>query len=122
MSENLSATMLIPSNDVINNALSVARKNLENWNMTRADSILENWIFQSAFFNKIYDKASFESNEDLTSVFSKQWRTTVQKVDLDNPISMSNGVAYHVTEMKIPTNVLICLLYTSRLARCSAQR
>lgn len=107
MSENLSATMLIPSNDVVNNALSVARKNLESWNMTRADSILENWIFQSAFFNKIYDKADFESNEDLTSVFSKQWRTTVQKVDLDNPISMSNGIAYHVTEMKIPTNVLI---------------
>ena len=60
MSENLSATMLIPSNDVVNNALSVARKNLESWNMTRADSILENWIFQSAFFNKIYDKADFE--------------------------------------------------------------
>lgn len=64
MSENLSATMLIPSNDVVNNALSVARKNLESWNMTRADSILENWIFQSAFFNKIYDKADFESNEE----------------------------------------------------------
>lgn len=48
MSENLSATMLIPSNDVVNNALSVARKNLENWNMTRADSILE-----TGYFNRL---------------------------------------------------------------------
>lgn len=107
MSENITATMLLPSNDVVNNALTTARQNLADWNMTRADSILENWVFQSAFFNKKYTKQDFESNEDLTSIFNKQWRTTVQKVDLDNPISMSNGTAYHVTEMKIPTNVLI---------------
>ena len=107
MSENLTATMLLPSNDVVNKALNTARQNLANWNMTRADSILENWVFQAAFFNRTYSKADFENNEDLTSIFSKQWRTTVQKVDLDNPISMSNGTAYHVTEMKIPTNVLI---------------
>lgn len=107
MSENLTATMLIPSNNVINDALSTARQKLADWNMTRADSILENWVFQAAFFDHVYSKADFESNEDLTSIFGKQWRTTVQKVDLDNPIAMSNGTAYHVTEMKIPTNVLI---------------
>lgn len=107
MSENLTATMLLPSNDVVNKALNTARQNLADWNMTRADSILENWVFQAAFFNRTYGKADFENNEDLTSIFDKQWRTTVQKVDLDNPISMSNGTAYRVTEMKIPTNVLI---------------
>ncbi len=107
MSENLSATMLIPSNDVINKALKEAQDKLKEWNMVREDSILKNWIFQSAFFNETYSKADFESNEDLTSVFDKQWRTTVQKVDLDRPIDMSNGVAYYVTDMKIPTNVLI---------------
>lgn len=107
MSENLTATMLIPSNEVIDEALNTARQNLENWGMTRADSIIENWVFQSAFFNHKYSKEDFESNTDLKSIFGMQWRTTVQKVDLDNPISMSNGVAYHVTKMKIPTNVLI---------------
>lgn len=107
MSENLTATMLIPSNDVINNALNEARQNLENWGMTRDENILNDWIVQSAFFKEKYDKAGFESNTDLTSVFSKKWRTTVQEVDLDNPIEMSNGIAYHVTKMKIPTNVLI---------------
>ena len=31
----------------------------------------------------------------------------MQQVDLENPVSLSNGVAYYVTDMKIPTNVLI---------------
>lgn len=107
MSESLTATVLIPSNDVINRALAIARQNLEDWGMQREDSIIENWTFQSVFFNKELSKTDFDGNIDLTSIFSKQWRTTVQKVDLENPISLSNGVAYYVEEMKIPTNVLI---------------
>lgn len=107
MSENLTATMLIPSNEVVNEALATAHQNLKDWGLERADSIIENWIFQAAFFNKTYTKQDFEDNEDLTSIFSKQWRTTVQKVDLDNPVAMSNGTAYYVTKLKIPTNVLI---------------
>lgn len=107
MSESLSATLLIPSNEVINQALSTARQNLQEWGMQREDSILENWTFQSMFFDEKLTKADFEENEDLNSVFDKQWRTTVQKVDLDNPVILSNGIAYYVTEMKIPTNVLI---------------
>ena len=39
---------------------------------------------------------------DLTSAFGKQWRTTVNKVDLDNPVRMSNGIAYYVTSLKLP--------------------
>lgn len=107
MSESLSATVLIPSNDVVTRALATARQNLQDWGIQREDSILENWTFQSAFFNKKLTKSDFEANIDLTSIFSKQWRTTVQQVDLENPVSLSNGVAYYVTEMKIPTNVLI---------------
>ena len=107
MSENLTATMLIPSNDVINEALAVARQTLADWEVEREDSIIENWIFQAAFFNKKYTKQDFEENVDLQSVFSKQWRTTVQEVDLDHPVNMSNGIAYYVTKMKVPTNVLI---------------
>lgn len=106
-SENTKATMLIPSNDVIDKTLSAARANLKEWGMERADSILTNWIIQAAFYDGIYDKAKFEENEDLKSVFGSQWRTTVQKVNLDSPVTLSNGVAYFVTEMKIPTNVLI---------------
>lgn len=107
MSEALSATMLIPSNEVAQKAIQQAEKNLAEWRMERADSVYKNWIFQSAFFAQEYSKQDFIDNEDLTSVFGKQWRTTVQEVDLDNPISMSNGTAYYVKSMKIPTNVLI---------------
>lgn len=107
MSESLTATMLIPSNTVIRQALEVAKASLKEWNMTRVDSVMENWIFQAAFFNKKMTKTDFEDNTDLISVFDKQWRTTIQQVDVDHPIPMSNGVAYHVKWMKIPTNVLI---------------
>lgn len=107
MSENIEATLLVPSNDVINQALNTARQNLKDWGLQRNDTILQNWVFQCAFFNKKYTKEDFENNEDLKSIFSSQWRTTVQQVDLDHPISMSNGIGYYVTKMKIPTNVLI---------------
>lgn len=107
MSESLSATVLIPSNEVINRALTTAHRNLQEWGIQREDSILENWTFQSMFFNKKLSKSDFEANVDLNSIFSKQWRTTVQQIDLEDPVSLSNGVAYYVKEMKIPTNVLI---------------
>lgn len=107
MSESLNATMLIPSNEVVNDALNTARENLNQWGLTRHDTIVENWVFQSAFFKQQYNKQDFIDNQDLTSVFGKQWRTTVQHVDLDNPVPMSNGTAYYVESMKIPTNVLI---------------
>lgn len=107
MSESLTATMLLPSNEVVNNALYTAKESLSTWGLTRNDTILENWIFESAFFNQQYQKQDFIDNEDLTSVFGKQWRTTVQQVNLDNPVQMSNGVTYYVESMKIPTNVLI---------------
>lgn len=107
MSESLTATMLIPSNEVITEALNAAKESLKEWNMARADSVLENWIFQAAFFNQKYTKLDFANNIDITSVFDKQWRTTIQQVDVEHPVQMSNGVAYHITWMKIPTNVLI---------------
>lgn len=44
------------------------------------------------------------STQDFYSVFDQQWRTTVNKVDLDNPVELSNGVAYKITSLKIPTN------------------
>ena len=106
-SEALTATLLIPSNTIVQEAINTAKSDLAAWGMERADSIVQNWVFQSAFFNKEYTKQDFEDNTDLKSIFDKQWRTTVQQVDLDNPIEMSNGTAYYVKWMKIPTNVLI---------------
>ena len=112
-SENLTATMLIPSNEVINAAMEEARQKLADWDLEREDSVLQNWILQTMFYDKTYTKAdiegfaSSEDTQDMRSVFGTQWRTTVQEIDLDNPVAMSNGTAYYVTKLKIPTNVLI---------------
>jgi hypothetical protein len=106
-SESLTATMLIFPNDVVEKALTEAVKNLASWGLQREDSVLSNWILEAAFYNQRLTKQDFDENIDLSSIFKRQWRTTVQNVDLDNPVSMSNGVAYIVTEFKIPTNVLI---------------
>lgn len=108
-SESMHATMLIPSNELVENALADARSRLASWNMVREDSILTNWIFQSAFFNKEYKKEDFENaiEPDLYSIFDKQWRTTVNEVDTDNPVEMSNGTAYYVKSLRIPTNSVL---------------
>ena len=55
--------MLVPSNDLIENALKEAKEKLKSWNMEREDSILNNWIFQTAFFSKKYVKQDFIYNE-----------------------------------------------------------
>lgn len=62
-SENITATLLVPSNDLIENALKEAKEKLKSWNMEREDSILNNWIFQTAFFSKKYVKQDFIYNE-----------------------------------------------------------
>lgn len=106
-SESATATMFIPSNEVINSAWETVRNELNAWGITRADSIIKNWTFQSCFYNKIFNKDNLQQNADLKSIFGNQWRLSVQQLDLDNPLSMSNGVAYYVKSMRIPTNVLI---------------
>lgn len=108
-SESMHATMFIPSNTLVENALQDAKERLKDWGLERADSILNNWIFQSAFYNVEYKREDFGnvSKPDLISIFNQQWRTTINKVDLDNPIEMSNGMAYYVTSLKIPTNAVL---------------
>ncbi len=108
-SESGNYTMLIPSNELIEKALSEAKSKIKSWNVERHDSIFENWCFQSAFFREKYTPDYFidDVNIDLTSAFGCQWRTSVNKVDTENPITMSNGIAYYITSLKIPQNVLI---------------
>lgn len=122
-------TMLIPNNELLTQAIDRAHAEIASWNefeenmaaeldrdtkgeitgYSRADSIIEQWCFQCAFFNEELKPEAFHNSEkiDLTSAFGKQWRTTVNKVDTDNPISMSNGTAYYMTSLKVPQNVLI---------------
>ena len=107
-SESLTATLMLPSNDVINEALEGAHKRLNMWNMERADSILKQWILDVCFFNQQY-KAQELNNSDgiLKSIFSKEWRNVAQKVDTENCKTLSNGIVYPVEKLYIPNNVLM---------------
>jgi hypothetical protein len=108
-SESLTATMLLFSNDVINEALDNAHNRLEAWQLERSDSIMRQWILKTAFFRKRYSPAEIQTTEvqDLSSIYSTQWRTNVQQVDAQHPTELSNGVVYNVTKLHMPTNVLI---------------
>lgn len=108
-SESLTATMLLPSNNVINDALDDARQRLAAWEMERPDSLMKDWILKSAFFAKRYAPEQMQTTEqqDLKSIFSTQWRTNVQQVDISEPIELSNGIVYKVKKIHLPNNLLM---------------
>ncbi|MBQ4223581.1 MAG: hypothetical protein II674_07070, partial [Prevotella sp.] len=83
-SESLTATMLLPSNNIINDALADAHQRLDAWEMTRSDSIMKDWILKTSFFARRYTSAQMQTTEeqDLKSIFGTQWRTNVQQVDV----------------------------------------
>lgn len=109
-SESLTATMLVFSDEVINRAMAEADKKLKAWNQDERDrEKLRDWILEVAFFNKRYkpEEMSADVANHLSSIYNRQWRTEVQSVDVDNMEEVSNGVAYYVTDFKIPHNVLM---------------
>ena len=108
-SESLTATMLLPSNAVINAALDDAHQRLDAWEMERSDSIMKDWILKSSFFNRRYTAEQIQTTEeqDLKSIFSTQWRTNVQRVDTSEPIELSNGIVYKVSQLHLPNNLLM---------------
>lgn len=107
-SESLTATMLLFSNDVISNAMQEAHQRLNKWGLERSDSLMKDWILKVAFFKKEYTAEDLtESETPLSSIFSKDWDTQLQSVDVQNPESLSNGIVYKVKKLTLPHNVLI---------------
>ena len=107
-SESLTATMLLFSNKVIEDALDEAHDRLYRWGLERSDSLLKDWILKVAFFRKQYTPTELQTAEEpLSSIFSKVWDTKVQKIDTQNGESLSNGVVYKVNKLILPHNVLI---------------
>ncbi len=108
-SESLTATMLLPSNDVIKSAINEAHQRLETWDMERSDSILKDWILKSSFYNRRLAPEQLQSGEqqEFKSIFNTLWRTNVQHVDTTEPIELSNGIVYKVTSLRLPNNVLM---------------
>lgn len=101
-------TVFLPSNQVIQQTLSklINQYEMMGKKFYSSDSILAtNWIKQAIFHSGLV--TDYHAQVDLTSVNKKIWRTTVQKVDESNPIELSNGMIYKVTELKVPNNVVI---------------
>lgn len=136
-SEALKATMLVFSNDVIERALDEAHSKYRAWGYDHKTELLRNgsldqvyvgytsdedlrdWILQVAFFNKTYSvedltpkkEVSNPKDNDIVSIYGRNWRTSEQELDLEHPIALSNGMAYNVKQFRIPNNRLIYRLH-----------
>ena len=118
-SESLTATLLLTSNAVVEEAIADAKVRLQKWGLWdewnaerqyNFEYTMRHWIMDAAFFDKKLTPETLQSkdeeNDMLTSIFSKYWKTSVQQIN-PTPIELSNGIAYPVTRLHIPNNVLI---------------
>ena len=118
-SESLTATLLLISNAVVEEAIADAKVRLQKWGLWdewnaerqyNFEYTMRHWIMDAAFFDKKLTPETLQSkdeeNDMLTSIFSKYWKTSVQQIN-PTPIELSNGIAYQVTRLHIPNNVLI---------------
>ncbi|MBP5680457.1 MAG: hypothetical protein J6X31_05375 [Bacteroidales bacterium] len=136
-SEAIKATMLLFSDEVIDKGLREARQKLRDWGYNykislmrngvvdsvylgyTSDKDLEDWILKAAFFRNSYTaeeltpkpNAEDSTVNDFKSIYDIVWRTTVQELDLENPVQLSNGVVYEVKSFRIPNNRLIYRLH-----------
>lgn len=118
-SESLTATLLLTSNAVVEEAIADAKVRLQKWGLWdewnaerqyNFEYTMRHWIMDAAFFDKKLTPETLlskdEENDMLTSIFSKYWKTSVQQIN-PTPIELSNGIVYQVTRLHIPNNVLI---------------
>jgi len=125
-------TMFVPNNTIVTNAIDLALSNVPKW-LNRAATVadktkFEEWIVRACFVNRRLDASTVSSTaaNDLYCIDGYQqkinvaqdaktyepidpavWRPSIQKVDINNPVQLSNGVVYNVTQFKIPNHVVI---------------
>ena len=129
--ENYVTTMFIPNNDLVEHALSSALDSIPSWlnrEATEADrEKFEEWIVRACFSDKRLEASQVgTAAEDFTTVGGHKmvvdqvadlttykavedtwWRPSVQTVDTQNRVNLSNGYAYYCTNLKIPNHVVI---------------
>jgi len=131
-SEDYLTTMFIPSNDLITSAINKAMENVPIWlnrAATDADKLkFEDWIVRACFVNRRMESADVaptaindfycidgykqiinvaQDAKTYDPVDPAVWRPSVQQVDANNPIELSNGVAYYMDNLKIPNHIVI---------------
>ena len=131
-SEDYLTTLFIPSNDLITNAIETALQNLPVWMNRPVTDVdrenLEKWVVRACFVDRRLSPETvaptatedfwcvdgYEQRIDLSQDVKKYvpvdpaaWRPSVQVVDADNPVALSNGVAYYLKQFKIPNHAVI---------------
>lgn len=130
-SESYNTTMFIPNNELIENAIKAASDSIPQWLNrvpTKADTLkFEEWIVKACFSDRNLSVAEVnaaaadikcvEGYQEIINEATDQttyknlegawWRPSVQKVDVNNAVTLSNGMAYYCQEFKIPNHVVI---------------
>ncbi|NLE32731.1 MAG: hypothetical protein GX619_06885, partial [Bacteroidales bacterium] len=130
-SEDYVSTLFIPSNQLIRQAIQAALDSIPRWLgrvATDADrEKFERWLVRACFVNKrlepqdvspqagdFYSVDGYQRIIDKTqdavtyqAIDPARWRPSVQTVDLNSREALSNGVAYYLTQLKIPNHVVI---------------
>jgi len=102
-------TAFVPNNTVIKNCFDNLNQQYQKMGktVTLADTVLAmKWIKEAMFYTGTL-QASDLTPVDIKSAFNRIWRTTVQQLDINNPVELSNGRLFNVTKVKIPNNVII---------------
>ena len=129
--ENYVTTMFIPNNVQVEKALRSALDSIPSWlnrEATDADrEKFEEWIVRACFSDKRLETAQVNTQaEDFLAVGGCKmvideradettykavddtwWRPSVQTVDTQNRVNLSNGYAYYTTNLKIPNHIVI---------------
>lgn len=129
--ENYVTTMFIPNNAQVEKALRSALDSIPSWlnrEATDADrEKFEEWIVRACFSDKRLETAQVNAQaEDFLAVGGCKmvideradettykavddtwWRPSVQTVDTQNRVNLSNGYAYYTTNLKIPNHIVI---------------
>jgi len=102
-------TVFVPDNEVITNCLDGLNEQYKKMGktVTLTDTILAfKWIKEAMFYNGLLKETDLSAT-DIKSAFNRVWRTTVQQLDINNPVDLSNGILYKMEKVKIPNNVII---------------
>jgi hypothetical protein len=130
-SNSYSTTMFIPTNAQIENAIMEAMSRIPTWlrrDTTAADrKKFEQWIVTACFSDENHPVSEVKQDagdivcvggykqvvDDITelvtykSMDAAHWRPSVQRVDINNAVELSNGMAYYCQNLKIPNHVVI---------------
>lgn len=131
-SEAFQSTMFIPDNHLIKTAFDEAIAHIPEWlnrSATAADTLkFAKWMVSSFFVDKRLEpqevaasvSGQFEcvaghireineaTDKEMFSAYeAAQWKPSVQTVDAANPVELSNGTAYFVSNYKIPNHIVI---------------